>query len=209
MSGLYLPSKQAEYEIEIKRSRFRAVISRVDNESEAADFIESVRKNSSGARHNCWAWVISRDSFRSSDDGEPAGTAGKPILERITREELNRCVIVVTRWFGGILLGTGGLVRAYSEAAAGAVAAAGKTTASLFAVYRINGGYSDYGRIASVCGSFGGYISGTENTDSVVFTVELPEDSTDGFISAVSDASSGRLTPEDTGLRKIVAQNAV
>ena len=101
-------------EIEEKKSRFIATVRPVDTENEALDFLAAMRKKYWDARHNCFAYTIGRNNElqRCSDDGEPAGTAGRPILDILLKEEVHNCIIVVTRYFGGTLLGTGGLVRA-------------------------------------------------------------------------------------------------
>lgn len=106
-------------EIEEKKSRFIAHVKGVESEEEASAFINEIKKKYWDARHNCSAFVIGehREIMRSSDDGEPSGTAGKPILEVILGEKLTNTAIVVTRYFGGTLLGTGGLIRAYTQAA--------------------------------------------------------------------------------------------
>ena len=110
--------KEGEAEISEKKSRFIAHIAPAQTEEEAQAFIEKIKKQYWDARHNCWAYSIGekQPALRCSDDGEPSGTAGKPMLEVLTGQELHNVVAVVTRYFGGILLGTGGLVRAYSEA---------------------------------------------------------------------------------------------
>lgn len=104
---------------EIQKSRFIAYTSHVENEAEARDFVAAIKKKHFDARHNCSAWVLGADSSqqKSNDDGEPGGTAGNPILEAIKQHGLTNVVVVVTRYFGGIKLGAGGLIRAYSHTA--------------------------------------------------------------------------------------------
>lgn len=104
---------------EIQKSRFIAYISHVETEAEARDFVTAIKKKHFDARHNCSAWVLGADSSqqKSNDDGEPGGTAGNPILEAIKQHGLTNVVVVVTRYFGGIKLGAGGLIRAYSHTA--------------------------------------------------------------------------------------------
>ncbi|MET1132234.1 MAG: YigZ family protein [Aeromicrobium sp.] len=117
----------AEAEVVVLRSRFLARAGRVEDEASARSLIADVRATHHDARHHCTAFVIGPDAAlrRSNDDGEPSGTAGRPMLEVLTGRELSDVVVVVTRWFGGTLLGTGGLVRAYSDATAAALDAAG------------------------------------------------------------------------------------
>ena len=111
--------KEGEAEISEKKSRFIAHIAPAQTEEEAQAFIEKIKKQYWDARHNCWAYSIGekQPALRCSDDGEPSGTAGKPMLEVLTGQELHNVVAVVTRYFGGVLLGTGGLIRAYQAAA--------------------------------------------------------------------------------------------
>lgn len=117
----------AEAEIVVQRSRFLAHVARVDDETAARDVIVAVRERHRDARHHCTAFVLGADRAlrRSNDDGEPSGTAGRPILDAIDGRRLSDVVVVVSRWFGGTLLGTGGLTRAYGDAAAAALDAAG------------------------------------------------------------------------------------
>lgn len=117
----------AEAELVVSRSRFLARVCRVEDEESARAFIADVRAELHDARHHCTAFVIGPDAAlrRSNDDGEPSGTAGRPMLEVLTGREVSDVVAVVTRWFGGVLLGTGGLVRAYGDATAAALEAAG------------------------------------------------------------------------------------
>ena len=109
--------KEGEAEISEKKSRFIAHIAPAQTEEEAQDFVEKIKKQYWDARHNCWAYSIGekQPALRCSDDGEPSGTAGKPMLEVLTGQELHNVVAVVTRYFGGTLLGTGGLIRAYTK----------------------------------------------------------------------------------------------
>ena len=111
-------ARDGEAEIEVKRSRFRCTLERVEDEGSARAVVERLRKQHWDARHHCSAFVLGPDAgvTRSSDDGEPSGTAGAPMLEVLTGHEVSDVVAVVTRWFGGVLLGTGGLVRAYGDA---------------------------------------------------------------------------------------------
>ncbi len=127
MSELWWPARgwSGEVEIEVRRSRFRTRLARVDSEDEARSVIADVRSAYPDARHHCSAFIVevpdARPIERSSDDGEPSGTAGMPMLGVLRGAEASQVVAVVTRWFGGVLLGTGGLVRAYSDAVAAAL----------------------------------------------------------------------------------------
>ena len=125
MTEYYIPSSRGEAEYDEKRSRFLAYVSCVKSEAEARSFIEEIKKLNYDARHNCWCYIIRDGAERYSDDGEPQGTAGIPMLELFKKEKITDIVCVVTRYFGGILLGTGGLLRAYTKAAKDALNDAG------------------------------------------------------------------------------------
>ena len=141
MTNQYLTINAASSaEIEVKKSRFLAELTPASNEEEARRIIEETRKTYWNARHHCSAFILgaSSDILRSSDDGEPSGTAGAPILEALRAAEITNIVAVVTRWFGGTLLGTGGLTRAYAGAAAQAIAATKIVTVSKQNIYRLD-----------------------------------------------------------------------
>ena len=128
MEQKYMNSKNTNNEIVIKKSRFLTHIKRTVSEEEAKDFIDEIKKEHKAANHNCSAYIIGKSALiqKADDDGEPQGTAGVPILEVLKKEELYNVTVVVTRYFGGIKLGGGGLIRAYSQSASAAVVAAGK-----------------------------------------------------------------------------------
>ncbi|CAD2070764.1 YigZ family protein [Phocicoccus pinnipedialis] len=128
MEQTYMNYKNIDTEIDIKKSRFISHIQRTETEEEAREFIQKIKKEHREATHNCSAYIIGDNALiqRADDDGEPSGTAGVPMLEVLKRESLYNCTIVVTRYFGGIKLGAGGLIRAYSQSAAEAVKKSGK-----------------------------------------------------------------------------------
>lgn len=128
MEQTYMNHKNIETEIDIKKSRFISHIARTETEDDARLFIQKIKKEHREATHNCSAYIIGESALiqRADDDGEPSGTAGVPILEVLKRESLYNCTVVVTRYFGGIKLGPGGLIRAYSQSAAEAVKESGK-----------------------------------------------------------------------------------
>lgn len=109
--------KASKYDFIINKSQFIANCSPVNTEEDARGFLEKIKKEHSQARHNCYAYIIGKDIFRYSDDGEPSGTAGMPMLQCLKAKDLSNCIVVATRYFGGILLGTGGLLRAYQKCA--------------------------------------------------------------------------------------------
>ena len=116
MEVLIVPDHPAESEFEDRKSVFLGHLLPVESEEEAKDFVEKMKKRYGDARHNVWAYRLTDGNFRSSDDGEPSGTGGAPVLDAMVKRGISGCVIVVTRYFGGTLLGSGGLVRAYSGA---------------------------------------------------------------------------------------------
>ena len=141
----------AEDEFIEKKSRFIGYIAPVTTEQEAAAFIESVRARHREARHNCYAYRLRQNNLaRFSDDGEPSGTAGRPILEVLQREDLTDVCVVVTRYFGGILLGTGGLARAYTQGCKIAVAAAGVLCMYPAVECTLSADYGFYGKLQNL-----------------------------------------------------------
>ena len=125
MTEYIVPYQNAESEFTEKRSRFITHLYKVETEAEARARIEEMKKKYYDARHNCWCYLLGSTVVRYSDDGEPQGTAGQPMLAVLQRENVTNAVCVVTRYFGGILLGAGGLTRAYGKSARDALAAAG------------------------------------------------------------------------------------
>ena len=139
---------QAEAELVEKRSRFIATVKPVQTENEAIEVLESLKKQYWDAKHNVYAYVLEENNIqRYSDDGEPAGTAGVPVLDMIKKEELSNLIVVVTRYFGGILLGTGGLVHAYSKSAKLGVEAAKPVTMQLCREVMLECDYSMFGKL--------------------------------------------------------------
>jgi uncharacterized YigZ family protein len=183
-----------EGEIVEKKSRFIAQIKRVVTEEEAYGFIEKIKKKHYNARHNCFAFSIGGEMplLRFSDDGEPQGTAGKPILEVITNSGVHNICIVVTRYFGGTLLGTGGLVRAYTDAAkAGLANSKTKLLQRIFPA-TVRTSYTDMGKLQYIFSTNDIRIVNTEFTDEVVYDIELPADIKDRLVGEITDATSSR-----------------
>ena len=181
-------------EIIEKKSRFIADIFSVSSEEEALQILEKVKKKYWDARHHCWAYVVGDEQVqeRCSDDGEPSGTAGKPILEVIRGNEIHNVLIVVTRYFGGTLLGTGGLVRAYSgavkEGLKHSVILHKKPGQELF----ITCDYNGLGKLQYLAAQNGVQILDTEYTESVTARVMAPEEICDGFIKKITEATGGK-----------------
>lgn len=194
--------KKARAEFTVNKSRFIGTASPVSSNEEALSFVAAVRKEFPDARHNVFAYAVREPEYaRFSDDGEPSGTAGKPVLDvlRATARPLTDAVIVVTRYFGGILLGTGGLVRAYSEGAKIAVEAAGVVKMCACTVFDLSVPYNYYERIMRLVADFDGILENTDFADAVIFTFRLPVSRVEPFRKALTELSNGALTPLVTG----------
>ncbi len=186
--------KGGEGEIVEKKSRFIGQIEVVKTEEEAYAFIEKIKKKHYDARHNCFAFSIGEDMplQRFSDDGEPQGTAGKPILEVINGSGIHNICIVVTRYFGGTLLGTGGLVRAYTDASKEALKACETKLMQRLIPVDIATNYTDMGKIQYILNTAGVNIVDTVFTDEVLIKVELPYDTHSKIIGDVTEATGAR-----------------
>ena len=188
-------------EIVEKKSRFIATVSPVESEEEALAFIEKTRKQYWDARHNCFAYVIGdhQELMRFSDDGEPQGTAGKPMLDVLLGEELLNTAVVVTRYFGGTLLGTGGLVRAYSGAVQEGLCSCVLAEKRKGLQLSIGTDYSGIGKVQYLLGQRGIRILSSEYTEQVVLTVLVPLEQKRELLDALTEGTNGkaRLTPGD------------
>lgn len=163
-------------ELEVERSRFRCRVARVADEGEARSVVETVRREHWDARHHCFGFVVGPDrmSEQSSDDGEPPGTAGAPILQQLRGRELSDVVAVVTRWFGGTLLGTGGLVRAYAAATRAALDEAGLVERVRHDVYEVTVDFTDVGRLEHDLRARGARVLGVEYTGDAQLRFAVP-----------------------------------
>ena len=185
---------QASAEFVEKKSRFIGHICPVTTQEDAAAFIQQKKSEYWDATHNVYAYVLRNGQTRRySDDGEPQGTAGIPVLDVLLKEDLVDCVVVATRYFGGILLGTGGLVRAYSHTSKIAVEAGGIVTMALCSVRDVTCDYTFYGRLASLIPEMGGVILDTTFTDSVHIRFKMPASLVDTFEAKLFDQSFGKL----------------
>lgn len=186
--------EQANAEIVIKKSRFIGYAKPVETEEEAIQFIDEIKRMNRSATHNCSAYVVGeRDQFqKASDDGEPSGTAGKPILEVIKHKGLKNVAVVVTRYFGGIMLGAGGLVRAYTDGAVAGIEAAGEIVRVLHKEVYVDVDYTWYGKLENELHGRGTIVGGTEFTDRVIVKClpEVPE--ADAFIEWITDLTAGQ-----------------
>ncbi|SDG08325.1 uncharacterized protein, YigZ family [Lentzea fradiae] len=166
--------RNGTHEIEIQRSRFLCHVERVATEQEAAEFFARIRKEHWQATHNCTAFRT-RDTQRSSDDGEPAGTAGVPMLEVLTRRDLVDTAVVVTRYFGGVKLGAGGLVRAYGRAVSEAVDALGTLTRERHETLLLAVDHDQAGKLENALRAAGYHVADAEYGHDVTFTVHTRE----------------------------------
>lgn len=190
--------KNAQDQFVEKRSRFIGYACPVQTEQEALDFITSKKSEHWDASHNVYAYILRDGTMRFSDDGEPQGTAGMPALNVLQKEELTDCVLVVTRYFGGILLGGGGLVRAYSHAAKIAVDAGGIVTRAECSIVKIRCDYTFYGRLASLIPERGGIIEDTAFEDAVTVKMRIPQELEPAFEARLVDLSNGTCRGEIT-----------
>lgn len=180
-----------------KRSRFIATVTHAETEEEAFEFINGLKSKYWDAKHNVYAFVLSEGNVcRYSDDNEPHGTAGKPILDVILGRNLKNVVVVVTRYFGGILLGTGGLVRAYSSAAAAALDSAKLYELRECVSYGITCNYGQYDIIKHIADKYNANINPVFLTN-IVMDIALEERFTEEFVTAVIDALGGDIRIEE------------
>ncbi len=198
-------AKETSDEFIVKHSRFIGYIKPVVTQDEAVEFINSIKSKHWDATHNVYAYILRDGQIRRySDDGEPQGTAGIPVLDVLQKEGLTDCVVVVTRYFGGILLGGGGLVRAYSHAAKLAVDAAGVIKMSLCVRAECECDYGYYGRLASLIPECGGTIETSEFTENVKVTFTMPQTLYGSFCAKLVDSSLGKYNA--TELETLFAQ---
>ena len=192
----------ASAELIEKRSRFIGYAKPVVTQDEAIAFINEIRSRHWDATHNVYAYVIRDEGVsRYSDDNEPQGTAGIPTLDAIRKRCVTDCVVVVTRYFGGTLLGAGGLVRAYSAAAKAAIDAAGEREMTLCSVCELSCSYTLYGKLPAMIARFGGCVDSTDFTDEVRIGFHLPVGDLAAFNKALSEESAGKLQAEETEKR--------
>ena len=185
-----------------KRSRFIGYVSHTENDDEAVAFIENIRAQNSDARHNVYAYVLKHENrMRYSDDGEPHGTAGKPILDIINGCELKDVTVVVTRYFGGILLGTGGLVRAYSKACKDVLETSEKCLIVPGNAFNIACEYSDYAKLEKLLHDFDATIDNVRFENNVSIDFSISQNNTDNFLLSLKEAFSSRISAEYIGER--------
>ena len=184
---------RAEY-IE-KKSRFLGGVYPVTSEQEAKEILERVRKQHYDARHNCWCYILKSGQKRYSDDGEPQGTAGQPMLNVFEREGLVDVLCVVTRYFGGILLGAGGLCRVYTKAAKDALDAAGISRMQPWLRQQITVPYALFERAKLLIAAQDGAVEDAQYGADILITYRIPEGADERLRTALREASSGSVIP--------------
>ena len=200
MTEAYLtPAGEGSSEYVEKKSRFLGRVFAVSSEDEARALLEAVKKEHYDARHNCWCYILRGGAKRYSDDGEPQGTAGQPMLNVFEREGIENVLCVVTRYFGGILLGTGGLVRAYTAAAKDALLDAGVNEMRQWASLRVTCPYSLYDRVRLEAEKLGAVFESTDYGADITLSLLLPEEAAEPFAQTLRELSAGRLVPEKVG----------
>ena len=193
MKKYLVPTRDADAEFVERRSRFIGHIFCTETEEEALTRLKQMREEYWDATHNVYAYIIRDGATRFSDDGEPGGTAGMPVLQVLQREGIFNVTCVVTRYFGGILLGAGGLVRAYAHGAKIALDAAGRSMKRVWTNVYLPCPYSWYERIKLEIAAFDGIIKNTDFGADVSFDLLLPETQTKPFLARVLDLSAGTI----------------
>jgi len=198
-----LPARSATAETEVTRSRFLATVERVGDEDAARTVVDDLRRTHHDARHHCSAWILGPDRAieRSHDDGEPAGTAGAPILEVVRGSGLSDVVVVVTRWFGGTLLGAGGLVRAYGDAARAGLDAAGSRRRLLLAELTLTLPHAEAGRVESGLRDAGVRVLDVAWAEAVTLRLGVRPAEVEPTATLVASLTAGAAVPEGAGER--------
>ena len=199
MSEYYIPTGPGEAEFTEKRSRFLGHVRMVESEDEARSFIAEMKKKYYDARHNCWCYSIKDGPERYSDDGEPQGSAGIPMLEVLRRKSVTNAVCVVTRYFGGVLLGTGGLLRAYTKSTADALDAAGISAVRRWVETELPCSYAQLERMKQEAAAAGGIVEDVEYGAGVTLRVLVPEEQSESFAGRIFDQSAGAVKVRVTG----------
>lgn len=167
-------SRPVSFELKIKGSKFIGHIFHVLNKQQAESVYNNIRRKYHDATHNCYAYRISENEYRYSDDGEPSGTAGKPIYQVLEHNNLVQTIIIVTRYFGGIKLGTGGLSRAYSDAAKDVLEKTKIEVKTRYATVTVETGYDNLTNLLDLVNKYQGIIGKTEYTDKISFCLQIP-----------------------------------
>ena len=199
MTEYFIPAGAGESEYVEKRSQFLGHVRAVSSEEEAKAFIAEMKKVHYDARHNCSCYLLRGGVERYADDGEPQGTAGLPMLEVFRREGVTNLVCVVTRYFGGVLLGAGGLFRAYSKAAKDALDAAGVAVVRRWVETELPCTYAQLERMKQEAASAGSIVEDVEYGAGVTLRVMVPEEQSEDFAARIFDRTAGSVTVRVTG----------
>lgn len=187
-----------------KKSRFIASVAPVESEEDAIEFVSSVKAKYPDARHNVYAYVIDENNiFRYSDDGEPQGTAGMPVLDAMRKDGIVDAAVVVTRYFGGILLGTGGLVRAYSSSARAGLENAQIVMRTMCDVISVKVDYTLSGKVQYILSEGGYMIEDTVYGNDVTYIVCVKCSETESFLSKITDETNARAVCEKNGKKYV------
>lgn len=192
------PEKVSETEHTVNRSRFIGRCFPITSEEEALEKLDEIRKLHYDATHNCYAYSLLGGTRRFSDDGEPGGTAGMPIMDTLIRSQTENALIVITRYFGGILLGSGGLVRAYSRSASDALTASGVVEMTPCSIVEFTLDYTRYGALEGFVRQ-NSTVRDVEFTDSIRFVCLVEAARADAFIADIVERTDGRSMPKITG----------
>ncbi|MGW0736797.1 YigZ family protein [Streptomyces sp. NPDC002851] len=186
-------AREGVHETEVGRSRFLCALAPAGTEAEAQEFVARIRKEHPTANHNCWAYVIGADASvqKASDDGEPGGTAGVPMLQMLTRREMRYVVAVVTRYFGGVKLGAGGLIRAYGGAVGEALDALGTVTRRRFRLATVTVDHQRAGKVQNDLRATGRAVRDVRYGEDVTIEIGLPDADVDAFQAWLADATAG------------------
>lgn len=199
MEEYLVPTKAADAEFTERRSRFIGHIFPCETEEEALAVLKTMRETFWDATHNVYAYIIHGGATRYSDDSEPQGTAGMPVLEVLRREGLENVLCVVTRYFGGILLGAGGLVRAYTKSAKLAVDAAGISRKQVWKTVEIVCPYGQFERLRNEVAAAGGLVTDVEYAADVTIHAMVPLAAAEPFSARVTDVTGGKVAVRYTG----------
>ena len=199
MNEYRIPASPGESELTEKRSRFLGHVRMVESEEEAKAFIAEMKRKYYDARHNCWCYAVRDGAERYSDDGEPQGSAGIPMLEVLRRRGVTNAVCVVTRYFGGVLLGTGGLLRAYTQSTADALDAAGIAVVRAWTEAEARCSYAQAERMKTEAAALGAVTEDVVYGADVTLKLLIPQEKTEAVKARLFDASAGSVRLAVTG----------
>lgn len=205
----FVPTQKGDFELVEKKSRFIGSVWAVTSEEEAKARLEETRKKYHDARHHCWCFRIDEHLVRCSDDGEPQGTAGQPMLHVFTQEKVQEVCCVVTRYFGGELLGPGGLKRAYGHCAKGALESAGRSYYDILSEFQIIVPYPLFETVQMVISQENAVMTQAEYGVDVEVTAHVLKEKKEAFLQCLAEATSGQVLSEEMGevSKRMVFQN--